>query len=202
MARALLLVLLVTLAALLVAALFRDRRGRGSQQTAALRSAFLHGAPLAAPVRPPSLTEVVAGGWLRFRVPGTWKQEGAAGGALVFRDRSAESRTLRLELHTASWPDTVDEAAVAASFRGSLPEKDRSVEPLPNGNVLLKWLEPAREGGRDFVVYRWRLGRPRPPHEVRIAAFSLEVEAERARDVVVQADLAAIEREIRDAALG
>src|SRR5262245_45069251 len=110
MVRALLLVALVLLAAFLLQALLRDRQGRLAQQAAALRSAFLHGTPLAAPVRQPNLTEVVAGGgWLRFRVPGTWLQEAAAGGAMVFRDRSAQSRTLRLELQTASWPETVDE---------------------------------------------------------------------------------------------
>jgi hypothetical protein len=197
-----LLVLLAFVAVLLVVALFRDRRSRLARQAAGLRSAFLHGSPLAAPVRPPSLTEVVAGGGLlRFHMPATWVQEPAAGGAMIFRDRSAERRTLRLELQTASWPETVDQPTLVKSFGGSLPEKDRSVESLPNGNVLMKWVDQSRDGARVFVVYRWRLGRPRPPHEVRIAAFSFAVEVEGARDVVVQSDLAAIEREIREAAL-
>jgi hypothetical protein len=203
MIRLLVLLLLFAAAGTLVLALLRDRRHRQSQLLAKLRSAFLHGAPLAAPVRAASLREIAApGGQLRFRLPETWVEESGAKGGLSFRDRSTEGRTLRLELQTSTWPEPVDAATVAATFGQTLPEKERSIEPLSNGNVLMRWLEESRDGSRELAVYRWRLGRPLPPHEVRIALFSLAVAAEQARDVVVQADLASIEREIRNAEMG
>jgi hypothetical protein len=202
MARVVLLLLLVA-AATLVVALFFDFRGqRSDSRLAHLRSAFLHGSPLGGYSKPSQLREMVAfGGVLRLRVPGTWEEERQADAQVILRLDLAASRSLRLELRTLEYPGVVTVESLAQALGALKPEKERCLEVLPNGTVLMKSLEAIRGGGEARAGFQWHLGSPLPPHRARVAVFTLTVEFARAADVVAQSDVATLEREIRSAVL-
>jgi hypothetical protein len=192
-------VLLVTLAAAIVVAIVRDRRRRGREAAAGLRTAFLHRALAEGPLPAASPREVVGnGGRLSLRVPDVWLGDPRGRGALSHR--YGDDRSLTIEVETLP-TSGADRDAVAAALRGLRPEGERTVEVVSSGAVLMKSLDTMAAGGQERVVYCWRLATPAGPGRALVAVVRLSVSADRADELVVRSDVAAAERAVREAAL-
>jgi hypothetical protein len=193
MARFVLLVLLV-IAGALVVALFLDHRGRRDARFDRLRQAFLHGVPLQGSAHPASLAAVAHPEGLRFRTPGSWAialRPGGDTGPPPDGRRCVEVEVVRLQ-GTAT-------GSLADALKAIPTEGERSVEALANGHVLMKSLESGHGAGGPLASYTWRLGRPVPGGGLQLAVFRLSLPVETAAEVIAQADLATLEREVREA---
>jgi hypothetical protein len=187
------LFLLLLIAATLVAALFRDQRGRRDTRVERLRFSFLHGTPLAGYSRTGALTEYSHPGGVRFRVPASWSVDlGGAPSSPVLGGRRLQVEVVDLERAAAAEADSL-----MTALKGLARDTEQTMELLPNGNVLMKTLEERTAG--EPVVYSWRLGRA-TQSGARVAVFRLAVPIDTAADVIAQSDLAAVDREVRIAA--
>lgn len=189
--------LLLVLAGALVVALYRDRREREERRLSALRGSFLHGSPLGgyAPTR--GLSELQApDGLFRFRLPAVWS--GGFEGSVRASFDCGSGRRLRLELLTLEQPQA-SQQTLEDSLGAMRPEPERSLETLPNGKLLLKYLETRGQRPSQQIVFCWQLAGLLSTPQPRIAAFAFSVPAEQAGEVYVQADLALLDREIRAA---
>ena len=193
-------ILLLVAAAALVVALYFDRRGRQDEGLLRLRAAFLHGSPLGGFARQTGLQDVACGP-LRMRLPQSFLPEPQSDGSLLYRDGSTRVNTLRLEVLALQCTAPASAESLEQELARRKPEKERSLERLGD-RVLLRFLERQREGAQDLIAYCWQLGLPLPPEQARLALLTFKVPAARAGDVVVGADLALLEREIRAATLG
>ena len=196
MARFVLVVLLVMVGALVVA-LYFDHRGKRDALFDHLRSAFLHGAPLAGYSRAAAVVEVVHPRGLRFRAPASWtiamaEERGPASSA------PAGGRHVRVEVLDLEGrvPGSLQDAVARLAARGP-----RSVEDLPGGRALVKSVDPVR--GRDGLLasYVFRLGRA-TPGGLQVASFIMALPAETAAEVIPQSDLAILDRAVREATFG
>ena len=197
MVRLALLVLLLVVAAALVVALLRDHRRRRDERIDHLRWTFLHGQPLAGHARAAALTEFVHPSGMRFRAPASWSMRmGDTAVAPAGASRVVEVEIVRLDAPAgiAAGGD-----AVAAALRALKVEGERSVEALPSGNVLMKAVESAGDGKAAVAVYVWRLGHACAGGGIDLAVFRVRVGVEAAAEVIVQSDLAVLDREIRAA---
>jgi hypothetical protein len=197
MARFVLLILLV-IAGALVIALFFDRRSRRDERIDRLRWTFLHGTPLAGYARAAALSELSHPGGMRFRAPASWTIEMAEG------TRSSPSapgagRLVGVELVRLEGQGHGGKETAVAALKSLDVEGERAVEALANGNALMKTVESVREGKSLLAVYAWRLGHPLPQGGMQIAVFRIRVPVETAADVIVQSDLAILDREVRAA---
>ena len=191
--------LLMVVAGALVVALYRDRREREGRRLSELRGCFLHGAPLAGFAPIGSRVEVADPGLLvRIRLPAGW-----SGG---FEDSKGASfdcgsgRRLRVELLTLE-PPGAGGKGLLESLAAARPEAERSLETLPGGLQLLKYLESRGGGSDQQVVFCWQLARLLSSGQARVASFAFSVPGEQAGEVYVRADLALLDREIREAAI-
>jgi hypothetical protein len=193
MVRLILVLALVGIAGALVRALLLDHRGRRDERMDTLRWTFLHGRPLGGHAPGVALTEFVHPGGLRFRVPASWTVQ-ADGAAL--RPTGA-GRVVELETRPGAVPGAVD--GVAGALRGLRVEGERATETLASGDVIMKAVESSRDGKAVLAVYTWWLGHARPGGAVDMAVFRVRVPVERAPEVIVQSDLAVLDRELRAA---
>ena len=196
----LVLVLLLVIAGALVIALFFDHRRRRDDRIDRLRWTFLHGTPLAGHTQAAALSEFVHPGGMRLRVPASWTIATAEGGHASPSGAPGAGRLVAVEVVHLQGQEASGTPSVVAALKGLDVEGERSVETLANGNVLMKTLESSREGKALLAVYAWRLGHPLPGGGLRIAGFRVRVPVEAAADVIVQSDLAILDREIRGAA--
>lgn len=191
--------LLLMVAGALVVALIRDRRQRQQRRLSSLRGSFLHGSPLAGSSPARGLLELTApGDALRLRLPSAWSG-GFEGSASASFD-CGSGRRLHLDLVTVD-PAQASRETLRDSLAALKPEGERSLESLPSGNLLLKYLE-ARGQNPDQIVFYWRLARLLPSQRALTAVCAFSVPAEQAGEVFVQTDLALLDREIRAASLG
>ena len=178
MARLLLVVLLCVVAALLIAALVREqRRHRRQVVLARLSAAFQHGAPLTAR-RTPLEGRSVSLGSVRLKLPQSWALESHAG---------------RLEgLLTPS----DDRRLVVASRASDEHAPWGEEEVTPRGARLSRYLDLSADGARVSYAWRWRgaEGVDAPGIVAR-----LDVALARASDVLVAADVAAVDAALREA---
>lgn len=198
MARLILLLLIVTAGALIVA-LFFDRRGRREGAIDGLRWAFVHGTPAARHPRTASLTDIVHPGGVRFRVPASWEVEMLPGHREIPDGPRRGGRRVHVEVMRLEGPGAPAAASAVAALQGLAVEGERSVEVLPNGHALMKTLEVVR-GERIIASYAWRLARISPRQGVQLAVFRIPLTLEAAAEVIAQSDLATMDREVREAA--
>lgn len=192
----LVLLLLVVIAGALVVALARDHRRRHDERIDHLRWTFLHGRPLAGHARAAALTEFVHPGGMRFRAPASWSiRMGDAPSPHAGAGRVVEVELVRLDAPAGGIAASGD--AVAARLRALKVEGECSVETLAGGTVVMKAVESARDGKAAVAVYAWRLGHARADGGIDVAVFRLRVAVEAAAEVIVQSDLAVLDREIR-----
>jgi hypothetical protein len=193
------LILLFVIAGALVIALYFDHRGRRDERIDRLRWTFLHGTPLAGYSRAAALSEFVHPGGMRFRAPASWTVETAQRGHRSPSGAPGAGRLVGVELVRLEGQGTAGTESVVAALKSLHVEGERSVETLANGNALMKTVESVRDQKALFAVYAWRIGHALPSGGMQIAAFRLRVPVETAADVIVQSDLAILDREIRDA---
>jgi hypothetical protein len=191
------LVLLLVIAGALVIALVFDHRRRRDDRLSRLRWTFLHGTPLAGHARAVTLSELEHPGGMRFRAPASWIIETADGARLS--GAPGAGRLVRVELVRLEGQSPAAAPSVVAALQSLDVEGERSVETLANGNALMKTVESATGDKALSAVYAWRLGHPLAQGGMQIAVFRLRVPVETAGEVIVQSDLAILDREIRAA---
>ena len=200
MIRLILLLLLLTAGALVVALFFDRRRRREGDAIDGLRWAFVHGTPPDRYTRPATLTEFVHPGGVRFRVPAGWNVEIVEGD----RDLSDAPRADGRRVLVSVTPLKADGAATpsAKAALDALGVKgERSVDVLPNGNALMKTLDVTRAERGVIASYTWRLARL-SAQGVQLAVFRFPLSVDAATDVIARADLATMDREVREATFG
>jgi hypothetical protein len=133
---------------------------------------------------------------MRFRAPASWTidTDPARRGEAATTARRVVVEVLQLESPAAAGPQ-----AVVAALQGLPAQGERSVEVLPNGHVLMKTVEAVgdRQGLR--ASYTWHLARAVPGRRLQVAVFRLQLPVAAAGEVFAQADLATLDREVRDA---
>lgn len=77
--------------------------------------------------------------------------------------------------------------------------RERSVELLPGGHALMKSVDSVRDARGFLASYTWRLGRAESGRHWDLAVFRLRLPLEAAGEVIAQADLATLDREVREA---
>jgi hypothetical protein len=196
----LLLPLLLVLAGALVVALVRDRRERERRWLSELRGSFLHGAPLGGFASTGGLIELQApGGRLRLRLPAAWT--GGFDEPTTASFDCGSGRRLRVDLLTVAGRGPGGQALLE-SLAAIRPEPERSLETLASGHLLLKYLEARGRNPNPQVAFCWHIARSRSPEQSRVAVFSFTVPREQAHEIFVRADLALLDREVRNATIG
>jgi hypothetical protein len=178
LARLLLVLLLWVAAALLIAALVREqRRHRRRLVLARLTAAFQHGAPLTAR-RAPLEGRRVALGPARLSLPPSWTLESHAGRLEGFLTPS-DDRRLVIACRPPDEPGAWGEDEVT-----------------PSGARLSRHLDLSQDGKRLLYAWRWRCA---DRADALGIVVHLDVALERAPDVLVAADIAAVDRALREA---
>jgi hypothetical protein len=194
MVRLIVVLALVGIASALVVALLRDRGERRDEAMDRLRWSFLHGRPLGGRPSSAALTEFAHPSGLSVRLPGSWKVQ-ADGAALP---PAGPSRVVELEvLRPDASAGGIDR--VATALRGLRIDGERAVETLAGGDIVMKAVEPSGEAKAVTAVYTWWLGHARTDGGIDIAVFRMRVPVEAAPEVIVQSDLAVLDREVRAA---
>jgi hypothetical protein len=112
---------------------------------------------------------------------------------------AASDRGRRVEVDVVPL-DGVASGSVTEALERLPARGERSLEALPNGNVLMKSVEAVRGPGGALAAYTWRLGRATARGGLQMAEFRLCLPVETAAEVIAQADLATLDREVREAA--
>jgi len=182
MIRPLLLLLLGLAAVALVRGVLGDfRRRRQTALIERLRASFVHGAPLAPPVRLVGLQEIRYQG-LDLRLPGSWRFEPQAERLLGAIDVDGQV-TLQLE-HAGSDVGLGSSGTPAATVVGESSSRWR----------ITKDVELVRRGDDLLAVYTWRVALA--TGEVRLR---LSMPAAAATSVLRQSDVTAVERALAEA---
>jgi hypothetical protein len=194
------LLLLLAVAGSFAIWLYLERRARvaGRDQLARARAGFLH-APADAAVEGPSREAGDRGGLVRFRVPSSWQEAHQPDGAVVFHDAASAQRVLRLSVLSMERPGRARAEDLAFDLGGLRPRDESALATLPDGRLLLKHVDAAREGGRALVLYTWQLARSLDENRARLAVFTLAVPAAAALDVLTADDVRRVERAVRAA---
>jgi hypothetical protein len=189
MIRLLSLALILLTMTLVIRALVRDQRRRRQETLVArLRSAFLHGAPLAPEVRVASLREHEWSG-LRLSLPASWRADRGGAERPRFGIDPAGEVFLEIETLPPSEAD-VPEAASAPDATSVL---------LPTGAQLTKSLSLTRAREEERLAYEWCLRWPPDPPRQRDYRLRLTMPLGAASDILRESDVAAAERAAREA---
>lgn len=137
---------------------------------------------------------VYRGGVVRFRVPAGWVEEYEEDGGGTFFAGLPDSGTLRLNILTFEGPKLPAPSDLLAALAG----KPSEPELLSNGNALVSYASPATEAGQDLTIFRWELANAVAPKHLRLALFSYTVLQRLASSASVQAEVALLDREIRE----
>ena len=198
MARLILLLLVVTAGALVIALLF-DRRGRREAAIDGLRWAFVHGTPPARYTHPATLAHFEHPGGVRFRAPAAWDVQMARGDREFSAPPPGDARRVVVAVMRLEPTGASTDASAVGALNGLAVESERSVEVLPNGNALMKTLEVVRGERGASASYAWRLARTSSARGVQLAVFRIDLPLDAATDVIAQSDLATMDREVREA---
>jgi hypothetical protein len=185
----LLLLLLAVGAGLLYLTRLLARRDR--ERLALIRSTFLVGTAATGEVGPAQKDAGLHDGTLFLRIPEHWAEEYPDRHHAAFRDPNVKHRILRM---TTEFLPEEDPRSLLQSRAGA---DATTVEDLPDGRVLLKALDAAREEGQDLVAFRWLMATVEAPSRVRLATFALSLPAQGALDPLTRDLVALLDREIR-----
>lgn len=183
MARLILLLLLVTAGALVVAILF-DRRGRREAAIDGLRWAFVHGTPPARYSRPATLADFEHPGGVRFRAPAGWEVQMASGDREVRAAAAGAGRRVVVAVTRLEPAGAAAGRPAVDALEGLAGTSERSLEVLPNGNALMKTLEVVRAERSASASYAWRLARTASSRGVQLAVFRIDLPLDAATDVI------------------
>jgi hypothetical protein len=198
MARLLILLALAALVAWWWYARQREQQRR-RDLVAHARADFLNAAETEAAEEHGYRQIATADGRVRFRVPEAWREDVAGAGEMGFRDPASDERRLRLRVRTLERPGQAGREELAFLLGSLRPPGESVLAPLPEGRLLLKYVDAVNEAGRDLIVYTWQLARSVSADQARLAIFTLTVPAEAALHVLTRDDRRRIERAVRGA---
>ena len=191
MMRLLFLALILLTMTLVIRALVRDQRRRRQETLVArLRSAFLHGAPLAPEVRLASLQEHEWSG-LRFSLPASWRTDRGEASRPRFAIDAAGEVFLEIEA-----PPPLE-----AGGHETASARDATSVVLPTGARLSKRLSVTRAREEERLAYEWHLRWLPDPPRARDYRLRLTMPLGAANDILRESDVAAVERAAREARL-
>lgn len=194
---------LILLAAVIGVACWYYARRRGQERTrdriAHARADFLGGSDTEAADERGHKEIAYRGGLVRFRIPETWREEYGAEGGGTFFDPASDQRILRLHALTIEKPGHAGPEELAFLLGSLRPHGECALTTLPDGQLLLKYVDAGREDGQELVLYTWQLARSVSADRARIAVFTLTVPAEAALDVLTRDDRRRLERCVRAA---
>ena len=147
-------------------------------------------------------------GSLTLSIPDDWTQEteeeeeqdsvgvfySAAEDAGVLRIRT---RTYHNPAHTVT-PDAVSALLISMAERLN-PDKKDEVETLPDGSMLLTYLQTFPEDTPPLVVASWLVGMQVPPHSVQMISYTYTVPGQYAGTKATIEELELVEECVRTA---
>jgi hypothetical protein len=164
---------------------------RHRERLALIRSTFLVGTAATGEVGPAQKDVGLRDGTLFIRIPEHWAEEYPDRNHAAFRDPNVKHRILRMT------SELLPEEDLRSLLQSRAGAEATTVEDLPDGRVLLKALDAAREEGRDLVTFRWLMAAAEAPSRVRLATFALSLPAQAALDPLTRDLVALFDREIR-----
>jgi hypothetical protein len=189
MIRSLFLALILLTMTLVIRALVRDQRRRRQETLVArLRSAFLHGTPLAPEVRVASVQEHEWSG-LRFSLPAGWRAERGEATTPRFAIDPAGDVFLDIEAPPRSGAES-DESSSAQDAISVL---------LPTGARLIKRLSVTGSHPDERLAYEWSLCWAPDTPQRRDFRLRLTMPLGAASDILRESDVAAVDRVAREA---
>lgn len=151
----------------------------------------------------PLKTITYRGGLVRFRIPANWIEEYEESGGGTFYEPGNDSGTLRLNILTFKGPadkPIASQAAGDAPLRESR-EKGVPVERLRESAALLRVDGECEEHGERLKIRYWRIAWVSPPMHFHMAIFSYTLLAWQFNDPAFAAELALLDRELRQSEL-
>jgi hypothetical protein len=141
------------------------------------------------------------GGLVTFSIPASWCEEYGPEGGGTFYGHTPHSGTLRLNVITMKSRRDMTEDSIQDAIVKVLPGPghDREVTRLPNGNAMVRYIEPASENGEELQLHYWEVANPLPPRTMRLAVFSYSMLAAQASDPTVRAELELLDKLISEA---
>ena len=138
-------------------------------------------------------------GRLTFSLPSSWLVQAEDDGAFLFYEDLPESGTLRLNLIEQQTADgqLANSRAIADLLQGLPDTEGAEVEILSGGRVLLTHRQTAEEQGTPLVVQFWLLATSVGPSDVKVAAFSFALDADKLNAEANQSALALLDEQIR-----
>ncbi len=137
------------------------------------------------------------GGLILFRVPATWTEKYEKDGGGTFYADAPESSTLRVNVLTLR--TNMKELAPEEFIRQLSSQRPPGpVERLPSENCLKNFFTDCEEDGEELRIYFWLVVHFAPPLHARIAQFSYTVLRRLAERPEIQAELAVMDRELRE----
>jgi hypothetical protein len=191
MIRPFFLALILLTMTLVIRALVRDQhRRRQETLVARLRSAFLHGTPLAPEVRVAAVQEHEWSG-LRISLPAGWRAERGEGATPRFAIDPAGEVFLDIE----GAPRSEAEGDESSSARDAMPVL------LPTGAWLIKRLSVTRSHADGRLAYEWSLCWAPDTPQRRDFRLRLTMPLGAASDILRESDVAVVDRVAREARL-
>lgn len=177
----------------------RQRRERSRDTVARARADFL-AAPEPEPLDARGMKPIAyRGGLVRLHVPEAWREEYGSEGGATFSDPASSDRALRLQTITAEKRGGAGPEELAFLLGSLRPAGECALTSLPDGQLLLKYVDAGREAGADVVLYTWQLARSVSGGRARIAVFTLAVAAQQAFTALTNDDRRRVERIVRAA---
>lgn len=144
------------------------------------------------------------GGSVTFAIPESWTDELEEDEVGVFYSDAPDAGVLRVRSKTFYNPrQTVTGEAVAELLLGMakrlVPEDDHETETLPDGNLLLTYLQTFPDDSPPIVVASWLVGVPTPPHHVQVVSYTYTVPGQFAATPATIEELELVELAIREA---
>lgn len=142
---------------------------------------------------------VYRGGLVRFEIPNEWLEEYENDGGAMFYRKGNDTGTLRLNIITASAPDSLPKNEYIEILKTTKGVKASDVKRLANGNAIATHVERSEEQGTPITLFWWHVTNNIPPKHVRIANFSYTVLTSKENDAATQAEVKMLSRSIENA---
>ena len=141
---------------------------------------------------------------LTIDLPDSWEQEVEEDEVGVFYSDAADAGVLRIRARMYHNPThTVTPDAVSALLSGMaerlVPDQKNDVEILPNGDMLLTYIQTFPDDAPPLVVASWLVGIAVPPDSVQMFSYTYTVPGQFAATKATIEELELVEEAIRGA---
>jgi hypothetical protein len=133
------------------------------------------------------------GGIVRFRIPSNWAEEYEPEGGGTFYENRPESGTLRLNVLGFDSTTTPADEMARSVFR------NHTIELLPCGFPIRRYIKPAQEEGEALEIHRWEIAVPVSPHSLRLVMFAHTILAGQQSEPKIATELRILDECIRAA---